>query len=36
MEITRQICNIFEVQIHELAWSLFRNSPHHKLGTSEK
>ena len=40
MEITRQICKIFKVQIHDLAWSLCKNFPHkqksYSLGASKK
>ena len=40
MEITRQICKIFKVQLHELAWSLCKNFPHkqksYSLGASKK
>ena len=40
MEITRQICKIFKVQIHELAKSLCKKRPHkqnsYSLGISKK
>ena len=40
MEITRQICKIFKVQIHELAKSLCKKFPHkqnsYSLGISKK